>query len=154
MDYIKKLIGIVVGLFLVLVVAWFCSFSLKLDLNWYNTLSKPSFAVDGHVFAAFVSVVYFLHVVVISRLVTGKHLLPSMVFLGVIGLASILFNHTFFTLKNVYVGFIFILLTFVFSTVLQLRFLFKDRMLALYYLPIFVFNFYCLLVTGFIAFSN
>lgn len=154
MDYIKKLIGIVAGLFLVLVVAWFCSFSLKMDFEWYNALSKPLFMADRSVFTALVSVVYFLHVVVISRLVTGKHLLPSMVFLGVIGLASILFNYTFFTLKSVYAGFVFILVIFVFSTVLQLRFLLKDRVLALYYLPIFLFNFYCLMTTSFVAFNN
>lgn len=154
MDYIKKLIGIVAGLFLVLVVAWLCSFSLKMDFNWYNGLSKPSFMVDSSVFVAFVSVVYFLHVMVISRLVTGKHLVPSMVFLGVVGLLAILFNFVFFTHKNLYVGFVFVAGIFAFSLILQLRFFLKDKVLGLYYLPIFIFNFYCLLVTGFIVFNN
>jgi hypothetical protein len=103
---------------------------------------------------AFVSGVYILSIVVIARLTTGKHFYPSMVFLGVIGIFSILFVHSFFSFKNVYLAFVFSLIIFAVSLVLQVRFFTKELRISLYYLPIFIFNAYSVIVMAYIAFAN
>ncbi len=154
MDFIKKLIGVVTGLFCTLIVAWFCSFQLKIDFIWYNSLVKPVFLVNEKIMTAFVSGVYFLSSVVVARLVTGKHFYPSMVFLAIIGIFSILFVHTFFSFKNVYLAFVFSLIIFAVSLVLQVRFFTKELRISLYYLPIFIFNAYSVVVMAYIAFAN
>lgn len=154
MDYIKKLIGVVVGLFCTLVVAWFCSFSLKIDFIWYNSLVKPAFLPNTSVMTAFVSMVYFLNIAVIARLVTGKHFYPSMVFLGVVGIFSILFVHSFFTWKNIYLALVFSMIIFAVSLVQQVRFFIKELRIALYYLPVCIFNVYSVIVVSYIAFYN
>lgn len=154
MDFIKKLVGVVAGLFCTLVVAWFCSFSLKMDLNWYNALCKPTFMVNGEVMSLFVSVVYALHVLLVARLVKGRHFFPSMVLLFLVGLFSILFVYAFFTLKQVYLAFVFIGVVMGLSLIILVRFFSKDWVTALYYLPVFIFNLYCTVVASFVAFFN
>ena len=154
MDFIKKLIGVVTGLFCTLIVAWFCSLSLNIDFIWYNSLVKPLFLVDEKIMTAFVSGAYILSIVVVARLTTGKHFYPSMVFLAIIGIFSILFVHTFFSFKNVYLAFVFSLIIFAVSLVLQVRFFTKELRISLYYLPIFIFNAYSVIVMAYIAFAN
>ena len=154
MDFIKKLIGVVTGVFCTLIVAWFCSLSLNIDFIWYNSLVKPLFLVNDKVMTAFVSGVYILSIVVVARLTTGKHFYPSMVFLAIIGIFSILFVHTFFSFKNVYLAFVFSLIIFAVSLVLQVRFFTKELRISLYYLPIFIFNAYSIIVMAYIAFAN
>ena len=154
MDYIKKLIGVVTGLFCTLVMAWFCSFQLKIDFIWYNSLTKPLFIAPPMVMTMLVSVVYLMHIIVIARLVTGKHFYPSMVFFALTSIFSILFVHTFFTFKNVYLALVFSLVIFFVSLVLQVRFFTKELRISLYYLPIFLFNAYSVIVVSCIAFSN
>ena len=154
MDYIKKLTGIVAGLFFTLVIAWACSFQLKVDFTWYNSLHKPSFLVKPDVMTAFVGVMYLVNIVVVARLVTGRHFFPSMVILSLVGLSSILFVHAFFDLKNVYLAFTFILISAGLALVQQVRFFVKELLIALYYLPVFLFYVYSLLVMGVITFSN
>ena len=154
MDYIKKLIGIVVGLFCTLVVAWLSAYSLNIDFIWYNSLSKPLFLVDRSVMTAFVSVVYFLSILVVARLVTGKHFFPSIMVQGLLGFFTILFVHSFFTFQNVYLAFVFSVIIFLLSLFQQIWFFTKELRISLYYLPIFIFNVYSLLVMSYIAFSN
>ncbi len=154
MDYIKKLIGIVVGLFCTLVVAWLSAYSLNIDFIWYNSLSKPLFLVDSAVMTAFVSVVYFLSILVVARLVTGKHFFPSIMVQGLLGFFTILFVHSFFTFQNVYLAFVFSVIIFLLSLFQQIWFFTKELRISLYYLPIFIFNVYSLLVMSYIAFSN
>lgn len=154
MDYIKKLIGVVTGLFCTLVMAWFCSFQLKIDFIWYNSLTKPLFTAPPMVMTMLVSVVYLMHIIVIARLVTGKHFYPSMVFFALTSIFSILFVHTFFTFKNVYLALVFSLVIFFVSLVLQVRFFTKELRISFYYLPIFLFNAYSVIVVSCIAFSN
>ena len=154
MDYIKKLIGVVTGLFCTLVVAWFCSFQLKIDFIWYNSLAKPLFVASPTIMTLLVAVVYIMSIVVIARLTTGKHFNPSMVFLFITGFFSILFVHAFFTYKNIYLALVFVMVIFLFSLILQVRFFTKELRIALYYLPIFFFNAYSFVVMSVIAFSN
>ena len=154
MDNIKKLIGIVAGLFCTLIMAWFCSFQLKIDFIWYNTLDKPAFLLSSAGMTVFVSVMYLFHILVIARLVTGKHFFPSMLFLAFVSIFSILFVHSFFTWKNIYLAFVFSLLVFIVSLITQVRFFLKELRISLYYLPVFIFNAYSIIVVSFIAFSN
>ena len=154
MDYIKKLIGVVVGLFCTFIVAWFSAYSLNIDFIWYNSLAKPLFLVDNAVMTALVSIVYFLSILVVARLITGKRFFPSIMIQGFLGFFTILFVHSFFTFKNVYLAFVFSVVIFLLSLFQQVWFFTKEMRISLYYLPIFVFNVYCLLVTSYIAFSN
>ena len=154
MDFIKKLVGVVTGLFCTLIVAWFCSLSLNIDFIWYNSLAKPLFVVDKAVMTALVSIVYFLSILVVARLITGKRFFPSIMIQGFLGFFTILFVHSFFTFKNVYLAFVFSVVIFLLSLFQQVWFFTKEMRISLYYLPIFVFNVYCLLVTSYIAFSN
>lgn len=154
MDFIKKLVGVVTGLFCTLIVAWFCSLSLNIDFIWYNSLVKPPFLFNAQTMTVFISLVYIMSIVVVARLVTGKHFYPSMVFLSVIGIFSILFVHTFFTFKSLYLAFVFSLIIFAVSLTLQVRFFTKELRISLYYLPIFIFNAYSVVVMAYIAFSN
>lgn len=102
----------------------------------------------------FVGVMYLVNIVVVARLVTGKQFFPSMVILSLVGITSILFVHAFFDLKNVYLAFTFILISAGLALVQQVRFFVKELLIALYYLPVFLFYIYSLLVMGVIAFSN
>lgn len=154
MDNIKKLIGIVVGIFCTLLMAWFCSFQLKIDFIWYNSLVKPVFLAKPMIMTVFVSVMYLCHILVIARLVTGKHFFPSMVFLAIISIFSILFVHSFFTWKNVYLALVFSLVVFLVSLLVQVRFFLKELRISLYYLPVFIFNAYSTVAVTFIAFAN
>ena len=154
MDFIKKLVGVVTGLFCTLIVAWFCSLSLNIDFIWYKSLIKPPFLFNAQIMTAFISLVYIMSIVVVARLVTGKHFYPSMVFLAIIGIFSILFVHTFFTFKSLYLAFVFSLIIFAVSLTLQVRFFTKELRISLYYLPIFIFNAYSVVVMAYIAFSN
>ena len=154
MDYIKKLIGIVVGLFCTFIVAWFSAYSLNIDFIWYNSLYKPLFLVDRAVMTAFVSLVYFLSILVVARLVTGKHFFPSIMVQGFLGFFTILFVHSFFTFQNVYLAFVFSVIIFLLSLFQQIWFFTKELRISIYYLPIFIFNVYCVLVMSYIAFSN
>ena len=154
MDYIKKLIGIVAGLFCTLVVAWLCAFQLKIDFIWYNLLVKPVFVPNPTIMTLLVSCVYFMSIVVIARLVTGKHFYPSMVLIAVLGIFSILFVHSFFTFKNVYLAFVFTIVIFAVSLILQVRFFTKELRISLYFLPIFIFNTYSVVAMSAIAFTN
>lgn len=67
------MIGIVVGIFAILVVSGLCSLCFKMDLKWYIALEKPSFVVSGGWFTVFVSTAYVSCVLAISRLVEYKH---------------------------------------------------------------------------------
>lgn len=154
MEYIKRLIGLAVGTLSVLIVAWVCSICLNVDFKWYFGLVKPVFVPTCGVFTFMVSVVYVLHVAVVSRLVVGKHFFPSTIILFVIGAFSILFVFAFFTLENVYLSAVFISLVFALSLVQTIRFFLKELRIALYYLPVFVFNCYCFVVVFAIAFAN
>ncbi len=154
MDSIKKLTGVVSGLFFTLIIAWCCSFALKLDLNWYNSLVKPAFLVSPSVMTAFVSVVYVLHILVVARLVTGKHFFPSMVFLFLSGVLSVLFLFSFFGVKNLYLALMIMIMLFGVSLLTQIRFFTKEIKIALYYFPIFIFNAYCFVLTSTIVFHN
>ena len=154
MDFIKKLVGVVTGLFCTLIVAWFCSLSLNIDFIWYNSLIKPPFLFNAQIMTAFISLVYIMSIVVVARLVTGKHFYPSMVFFAIIGIFSILFVHTFFTFKSLYLAFVFSLIIFAVSLTLQVRFFTKELRISLYYLPIFIFNAYSVIVMAYIAFAN
>lgn len=154
MEYIKKLIGLVTGVFCTLVVAWLCADCLKIDFKWYNALVKPVIVPGGGYFTLFVSAAYALNILVVARLVTGKHFFPSTLILAGIGLFSILFIYAFFARCNVYLGLVFMLLVFILSFIQQVRFFIKETLIALYYLPVFIFNCYCLVAVAAIAIAN
>lgn len=101
-----------------------------------------------------IAVVYVLHIAVVSRLVIGKHFFPSTLILAGAGVFSILFVFAFFTLENVYLSAVFMGILFALSFVQTVRFFLKELRIALYYLPVFIFNCYAFVAVVAIAFAN
>lgn len=154
MEYIKRLAGLAVGTLSVLVFAWICSVCLNVDFKWYYGLDKPVFVPSSGIFTLMISVVYALHVVVVSRLVVGKHFFPSTLILTGTGVFATLFVFAFFTLENLYLSAVFVSIVFALSLLQIVRFMMKELRIALYYLPVFVFNCYAFVVVLAIAFAN
>lgn len=153
-QYLKRMIGIVIGLFCVLAVAGLCSYCFKQDLTWYNLLIKPSFVLEGRWFTAFISVCYMSCVLTISRLVEFRHLFPSMIFFLLLGASSVLFTFLMFTQKSLVGALICAALILGFAYTLFFRFLIKDIRLAACFLPTFIFDAYAFICALSVAMLN
>lgn len=153
-GYLKRMIGIVVGIFAILVVSGLCSLCFKMDLKWYIALEKPSFVVSGGWFTVFVSTAYVSCVLAISRLVEYKHFFPSTIFFLILGIFAVFFVFAFFTLKNLWFALVCMTAVLAISYVLFIRFLTKEVKIAIEFLPAFLFNFYAFLCTLCIAMNN
>lgn len=148
------MIGIVAGIFSILIVSGLCSLCFNIDLKWWITLDKPLFVLSGGWFTAFVSIAYVSCVLAISRLVQFKHIFPSMIYFVVMGVFAILFVFAFFTLKNLWIALVCMTIVLAMSYVLLIRFLTKEVKIAIEFLPAFLFNFYAFLCTLCIAMNN
>ena len=137
----------VVALFATLIVAGRSSYCFKLDFKWYVALAKPSFVLSPAFFSTFVVVTYLSSILSITRLVEHKHIFPSMLFFAVLGVGTILFVFSFFTLKNLLLAFVFMVVVLAFAYVLFIRFLTKDVTLALIFAPTLAFNLYAFVCT-------
>ena len=91
MDWVKRMTGLTFALFCILLVAAVGQFCLEIDFKWYSSLNKPAFMPNPFAFRFAVSVVYVCLCAVITRLVVGKHFFPSMIFLAVSGVLSVIF---------------------------------------------------------------
>ena len=154
MGYLKRMIGIVVGVFAILVVSGLCSLCFKTDLKWWISLEKPSFVASGGVFTMLVVAAYISCILAISRLVEYKLFFPSTIFFVIIGVFCVLFVFAFFTLKNLWFALACMAIVLAFSYVLLIRFLTKEVKIALEFLPAFAFNFYAFLCALCIAMNN
>ena len=154
MDQLKRLIGIVAGIFCTLVAAWICSYVFKFDGAWYGALVKPSFMLPRGYFTAFVAVTYLSCILSISRLVTHKRFFPSMLYFFGLGTCSVLFVLAFFNLKRLVLALVFITATLAFAYALFIRFLMKDVKIALLFLPAFSFYIYGFLCAVSVALAN
>lgn len=148
------MLGIVAGLFCTLIVAGICSYCFNMDFKWYLSLNKPVFLVSGEWFTAFVATAYLSSILAISRLVEYKHIFPSMIFFGILGVGCIFFVLCFFTLKNLMLALFFITLVLAMAYVLLVRFLIKDYKIALEFLPAFLFDVYSFVCVMYIVLQN
>lgn len=148
------MIGITVALFCTLVVSGLCSLCFKMDLKWWIALEKPPFVLSGGCFTIMVGTCYLSCVLAVSRLVEFKHLFPSMLFFLILGVFSVLFVFSFFTLKNL--AFALVCMTVVLATayVLFVRFLIKDWKMAVEFLPTLLFDAYGFLCVLYIFMNN
>ena len=78
-EWVKRMTGLTAALFCVLLFSAFAQFILEIDVEWYNSLSKPSFMLSPFGFRVTVCLMYACVVAVITRLVVGKHFFPSTV---------------------------------------------------------------------------
>ena len=146
--------GLTAALFCVLLFSAFAQFILEIDVEWYNSLSKPSFMLSPFGFRVTVCLMYACVVAVITRLVVGKHFFPSTVILALTAAFSLACLFWIFRARAL-VGAAFAACLLVASSlVLLVRFVFKDGVLALVYAPVFLFNAYCLAVMCFLALNN
>ncbi len=148
------MVGIVVGLFCVLIVAGISSAIFKIDLNWYISLNKPPFVVSSGWFTVFVAVSYISSIVAVSRLVHFKHFFPSLLFFGLLGLSNILFVLCFFRLKNLIASLVFITVALAMAYTLFIRFILKEIKIAAEFAPAFVFYAYAFVCVLYIAMQN
>ena len=148
------MLGLVAGLFCVLVVAGLSSAIFKIDLKWYIALNKPPFTVSGWWFSVFLSVTYISSILSVSRLVHFKHIFPSMIFFAVLGLFSVLFVLCFFRLHNLILSLICMTAVLAMSYVIFIRFLTKEIKIAIEFLPTFIFNMYAFLCVMSIVMQN
>lgn len=153
-DHLKRMIGIVVGVFCALVVAGVCSYLFKPDLNWWFSLDKPRFVLSGGWFTAFVFLSYVSSILSITRLVEHKHIFPSMLFFAVLGLFCALFILAMFRLKNLWFALFCISVDLAMGYTLFVRFLSKDYKIALAFLPTLAFLIYGFLCVITIAMRN
>lgn len=153
-DAVKRLIGIVAGIFCTLVVAELCSYCFKIDLKWYISLVKPPFCVSSGWMTCFVAICYISTIITIAMLVEHKWFFPSMIFFVLLGVFCILFVFAFFTCKNILLALVFMTFAEGLSFGLLIRFLSKKAIVALAYLPSFLFNSYSFLVTLCITLAN
>lgn len=153
-EQLKRMIGMVAGLFCTLLVAGLCSFCFKPDFVWYFALNKPSFVLSGGWFTVLVTLSYISTVLSISRLVEHKHIFPPMVFFVLLGASCVLFVFAFFDLKNLLLALFFVSVALGMSSVLMVRFVMKDIKSAALYLPSFIFNIYAYLCALCIAMAN
>lgn len=154
MEHLKRMIGIVVGIFCTLIVAGLCSYLFNIDLKWWIALNKPAFVLSGGWFTAFVFVSYLSSILSITRLVEHKHIFPSMLFFAILGLFCVLFVLAMFTLKNLWFAFFCICVTLAMAYVLFVRFLIKDYKIAIIFLPVLVFEIYGFLCVIGIVMAN
>ena len=148
------MLGLVAGLFCVLVVAGLSSAIFKIDLKWYIALNKPSFVVSGWWFSIFVSIAYISSILSVSRLVHFKHFFPSMIFFAVLGIFSVLFVLCFFRLHNLILSLVCMTVVFAMAFTLLIRFFMKELKIALEFLPTFIFNAYAFLCVMYIVMNN
>ncbi len=148
------MLGIVVGLFCTLIVAGICSYCFNLDLKWYFALNKPVFLVTNGWFTVFVGLAYASSILAIGRLIEYKHIFPSMIFFGVLGISCILFVLCFFRFKCFIASLVFMALALAMAYVLFIRFLIKDFKIAIEFLPAFLFDIYAFVCTVFIVLNN
>lgn len=146
--------GITVALFCVLLVAGGGQFCMKIDLKWYSDLIKPAFMPSAFGFSVLVTGVYACCIAVITRLVVHKRFFPSMVMLAGTGVLSLIFLFTVFRLKSLYVGATVMLILFILSFLIEVRFAIKDRATSLYYFPVLLFNGFCLVLSFALALAN
>lgn len=139
---------------LTLIVAGLCSYCFNIDLKWYNSLNKPAFLLPSGGFTILVALAYASSILAIGRLVEYKHIFPSMIFFGIMGMFCVLFVLCFFTLKSLVASLICMTATLAMAYVLFVRFLIKDFKIALEFLPAFLFNVYGFICTVHIALFN
>ena len=148
------MIGIVAGIFCTLIVAALSSYCFKFDPVWFYSLNLPAYLAPPAAFEAFVATSYLSSIISISRLVEHKHIFPSMLFFAGLGASSVLFVFTFFWLKQLFWGLLFMAATLAFAFVLFFRFMTKDFKIALIFLPTFAFDLYGFVLTLTIAMAN
>lgn len=145
MNHLKRVMGIVAGLFCVLAVAGLSSYCFKLDVVWYAGLIKPAFLLSHGWFVLFVALIYLSSVLAVSNLIEYKHFFPSMIFYAVLGVFTVLFCFVFARLKNLILSLICMTAVLAMSYILFIRFLTKNVKIALVYSPSLIFNIYAFL---------
>lgn len=148
------MIGIVVGIFCTLIAAALCSCCFRLDAAWFYGLVLPPFMLPSGAFSALSALSYLSCILAVSRLVEYKHIFPSMLFFLGLGASCVLFILTFFRLKLLIWGMVFMGAAAGFAFVLFFRFMIKDLKMALEFLPAFLFDLYGFVVTLYIAMAN
>lgn len=137
-----------------MVVAELSSFAFSPDFIWLNSLIVPTYVPPGWLFTLMITVTYASVVWVISRLVVGRHIFPSMLLFCALGFCVVMFVYLFFTKKEIYAGAFFIAAVLALSVTLTIRFLIKDPKLALIYLPTLIFHCYAFVTVVGVAMYN
>ncbi|MDR3216428.1 MAG: tryptophan-rich sensory protein [Clostridiaceae bacterium] len=142
----KRLIGITVAVFFVLIFEWLFSLITVTGSDWYIALDKPSFMLSDGYMTLLRVMVYGFIIALVARLVVKRRFNPDCVFLSCAALLNVLCAFIFFRIHNLPLS----LAVMITSTLLHyaalFRFTLKRPSDGIIFLPAVIFISYLLCV--------
>ncbi|MDE7300951.1 MAG: tryptophan-rich sensory protein [Clostridia bacterium] len=133
----KKIIKIIVSFVVIIAVAALGSVFVQIGIDWFNALLKPSQWVPNVVIPIVWTAVYLTFAVINSIWFNNEDIPTSTIVLMIInGVLNVLWCLTFFTLKQLFIGNIVILLNLIAGFVLIVN-IYKHKKLFGYILTIY-----------------
>lgn len=133
----KKIIKIIVSFVVIIAVAALGSVFVQLGIDWFNALIKPSQWIPNIVIPIVWTAVYLTFAVINSIWFNDEDIPMSTIVLMIInGVLNVLWCLTFFTLKQLFIGNIVILLNLIAGFVLIVN-IYKHKKLFGYILSIY-----------------
>ena len=118
-EFIKNNLNIILTLAFILVVAVLGSIFVNLGMEWFNELFKPKEWIPNFVIPIVWTIIYVLFAIIFVFLYKNKLVTLKIIVLGIVnGILNILWCLIFFTLNQLLLGNVFIILNAVFGTML------------------------------------
>ncbi len=141
--------------FLIILFPWFLSGLLINNYDYYNTLNLPFLALPSSLFKYFWTIIYILIAISIYKIVTQKKYDKNYFKILTINyIFNQLYTFIFFQLKNNFLGFVDVLLTFITGLFLYLETKEKDTSASKWLLPYLYFLLYACYLSISIYFLN
>lgn len=123
-TFLKNNLDIFITLFFIALVAGLGSLFVNLGLNWYSSLKTPTEWIPSIVIPILWSTIYVSFAIICSILLKKKLLTKDIITLGIInGVLNILWCLIFFTLNQLLIGNIIIIINAFFATILLVKFI-------------------------------
>ncbi len=118
-EFIKINLNIILTWAFILVVAVLGSIFVNLGMEWFNELFKPKEWIPNFVIPIVWTIIYVLFAIIFVFLYKNKLVTLKIIVLGIVnGILNILWCLIFFTLNQLLLGNVFIILNAVFGTML------------------------------------
>ena len=122
-SFFKNNLDIILTCIAVLIVAGLGTLFVNLGLDWFESLKKPSEWIPNFVIPVVWSVIYVSFAVIFSLLLKQKLVTKKLITLSIInGILNILWCLIFFTLNQLFLGLITIIINAFFSVLLLVEF--------------------------------
>lgn len=137
--------------FIIILFIWLLGGLLfKVDINYYNSLNIPSFALPNKLISITWFILYILITISIYKVSKNNKIISNNDYFYVLitnYLANELFIYGFFTLKSPFFGFILTSITFVSSIFLSIETKKLNNKAYCYLIPYVLFNIYALILS-------